>query len=51
MRASIRDIVACIAFGNIVYAHARGDVTKADISPSGRLYRLALLRPAIAYFS
>ncbi len=46
MRASIRDIVAAIAFGNIVHRLvARGDETSSyyeqtDISPLERLYRL-----------
>jgi len=46
MRASIRDIVAAIAFGNIVYRLiARGDETgtrceQPGISPLKRLYRL-----------
>ena len=50
MRASIRDIVAAIAFGNIVYrSTARGDETnpygnQTDISPLERLYRLKDLR-------
>jgi len=44
MRASIRDIVAAIAFGNIVCrSTARGDETspcgnQMDISPLQRLY-------------
>ena len=48
MRASIRDFVAAIAFGNIVYRlTARGDETspygnceQTDISPLERLHRL-----------
>ncbi len=46
MRASIRDIVASIAFGNIVYrSTARGDETspygnQTDISLLERLYLL-----------
>ncbi len=46
MRASIRDIVAAIAFGNIVCrSTAHGDETspygnQADIGPLERLYRL-----------
>ena len=50
MRASIRDIVAAIVFGNIVCrSTARGDETSAygrqtDISPLERLYLLKDLR-------
>ncbi len=50
MRASIRDIVAAIAFGNIVCrSTARGDETspcgnQSDISPLERLCRLKDLR-------
>ena len=50
MRASIRDIVAAIVFGNIVCrSTARGDETsayghQADISPLERLYLLKDLR-------
>ena len=52
MRASIRDIVAAIVFGNIVCrSTARGDETSAyghqtDISPLERLYLLKDLRSA-----
>jgi len=46
MRASIRDIVAAIALGNIVCrSTARGDETsRYGISPLERLYRLKDLR-------
>jgi hypothetical protein len=48
MRASIRDILKAIAFGNIVCCSTGDETSRYGISPLERLYRLKDLRSPTA---